>query len=92
MKFRECMRNMVREQSLKQKDNKAEVVLFTGPIVRINPDEVHCTDPNFIDEIYPASGRKRNKPYWHVKNLVGPYLSLIPLLSDPSADTYISEP
>ncbi|CZR51463.1 related to trichodiene oxygenase cytochrome P450 [Phialocephala subalpina] len=46
-----------------------------GPIVRINPDEVHCTDPNFIDEIYPVSGRKRNKPYWHVKNLVGPALT-----------------
>ncbi|KAI0178737.1 cytochrome P450 [Hypoxylon sp. FL1284] len=32
-----------------------------GPIVRINPDEVHCCDVNFIDEIYTLGGRKRNK-------------------------------
>ncbi|KAH8671569.1 cytochrome P450 [Xylariales sp. PMI_506] len=32
-----------------------------GPIVRINPDEVHCSDPNFIDEIYAVGGRKRDK-------------------------------
>lgn len=32
-----------------------------GPIVRINPFEIHCNDPSFIDEIYAAGGRKRNK-------------------------------
>lgn len=42
-----------------------------GPIVRISPDEVYCIDLKFIDEIYPISGRKRNKPYWHVSYLVG---------------------
>ncbi|KUI69327.1 Trichodiene oxygenase [Cytospora mali] len=33
-----------------------------GPLVRINPNEIHCNDINFSDEIYAAPGRKRNKP------------------------------
>ncbi|KAJ0122769.1 trichodiene oxygenase [Diaporthe amygdali] len=32
-----------------------------GPLIRINPDEVHCSDPYFADEIYAVGGRKRNK-------------------------------
>ncbi|KAB8231208.1 cytochrome P450 [Aspergillus alliaceus] len=32
-----------------------------GPIVRINPREVHISDPDFYDEIYASSAHKRNK-------------------------------
>ncbi|KAK3291706.1 benzoate 4-monooxygenase cytochrome p450 [Chaetomium fimeti] len=38
-----------------------------GPLVRINPDEVHCNDRHFIDEIYAGGSRKRDKPVHQVK-------------------------
>jgi hypothetical protein len=36
--------------------------LVLGPIVRISPNEVHCNDIRFSDEIYAVGGRKRDKP------------------------------
>ncbi|KAK0726268.1 cytochrome P450 [Apiosordaria backusii] len=38
-----------------------------GPIVRINPHEVHCADRHFIDEIYAGGNRKRDKPVHQVR-------------------------
>jgi cytochrome P450 len=32
-----------------------------GPIIRINPREVHIKDPDYYDEIYASSARKREK-------------------------------
>lgn len=33
----------------------------TGPIVRINPRELHIKDPHYYDEIYAPASRKREK-------------------------------
>ncbi|MCJ1358190.1 MAG: hypothetical protein MMC33_008189 [Icmadophila ericetorum] len=32
-----------------------------GPIVRVGPNEVHINDPSFIEELYVAGGKKRDK-------------------------------
>ncbi|KAJ5393575.1 cytochrome P450 [Penicillium crustosum] len=32
-----------------------------GPIVRINPRELHINDPHYYDHIYASGGKKRNK-------------------------------
>nr|URT29637.1 AmpG [Beauveria felina] len=39
---------------------------LSGPIVRINPHEVHCNDRHFIEEIYALGNRKRDKPLHQV--------------------------
>ncbi len=32
-----------------------------GPVIRINPHEIHCNDPEFIDNIYTGASRKTDK-------------------------------
>ena len=57
---------------LRRRCASARLMILVGPIVRINPEELHCNDPGFIDDIYPSGGRKRNKPKWQLGFADGP--------------------
>ncbi|XRM48691.1 hypothetical protein ABZX51_011606 [Aspergillus tubingensis] len=37
-----------------------------GPIIRINPDEVHINDPDYFEEIYTSRARRREKDPFQV--------------------------
>ncbi|RAK75874.1 cytochrome P450 [Aspergillus fijiensis CBS 313.89] len=47
-----------------------------GPIVRINPREVHIVDFAFYDEIYAGAGRRRDKDPQMVAFLASPHAAL----------------
>ncbi|GAB1216557.1 hypothetical protein ATERTT37_005773 [Aspergillus terreus] len=47
-----------------------------GPIVRINPREVHISDPTFYDEIYASSTVKRDKDP-HLVRIFGAPFSMV---------------
>ena len=46
--------------------------LLSGPLVRIGPDEIHCNDAAFVDEIYASGARKRDKQAHYLGVLAGP--------------------
>ena len=60
------MRPMVRESPICAKVERKGSVR-AGPVVRINPYEVHIYDADFYDELYVGSTKaKTDKWYWSV--------------------------
>ena len=49
-----------------------------GPIVRINPYEVHISDSSFYDTLYASGGiqRKKNKWAWDTVSMKVPMVDL----------------
>ncbi|KAL9609721.1 MAG: hypothetical protein Q9167_005529 [Letrouitia subvulpina] len=45
-----------------------------GPIVRINPHEIHINDPEFIDEIFAGPSKPRDKYRW-ISRMLGSKLN-----------------
>lgn len=56
-----CTSNMVVLSSLVPTAPAPTNIMIQGPIVRINPREVHFNDPDFIDPLFPGPGRKTDK-------------------------------
>ena len=48
---------------------------MAGPVVRINPEELHFNDISFANEIYDGPGRKRNKQVHYLNIFAGPTTS-----------------
>ena len=48
-------------------ETAAYLLYITGPILRINPEELHIDDPDFYDQVYVGSSRRTTKWYWSAK-------------------------
>ncbi|KAF2834346.1 cytochrome P450 [Patellaria atrata CBS 101060] len=43
-----------------------------GPIIRVNPHELHISDPNFIDILFTGASKKRDKYKWLGRSILLP--------------------
>lgn len=57
-RLKRCINSLV---SLLEPNRRTAANSSTGPIVRISPTEVHVNDPEFIDQLFAGSGKRREK-------------------------------
>lgn len=65
-RFKNCMRNLIRTH-LNSPRNSPKLN-YSGPIIRITPDELHVNDVGFLDAVY-ASTSRRDKYDYQLKTL-----------------------
>ena len=51
--------------------------MFSGPIVRINPYELHIDDPDFYDQVNPGPTKRTDKWEWTAKMFGSPNVTMI---------------
>jgi hypothetical protein len=60
LRSRRCTKNMVKAVYLRIDNN---VLISIGPIVRVNPEELSISDPDFYNEIYVTESKRRTNSY-----------------------------
>lgn len=54
-----------------------------GPIIRINPYEIHVYTPEFYEELYSNKGKRRHKWYWATKAFAADESTFATVLHEP---------
>lgn len=54
-----------------------------GPIIRINPYELHVYTPEFYDELYSSGTKRRHKWYWATKSFGADESTFATVLHEP---------
>lgn len=79
--LKRCMRNLV--SCLRTRRVRRSRVM-SGPIIRINPDEIHIDDPDYFEEVFNQMNGRAQKPV-QVAEAFGPY----PAVSRASQNTLL---